>query len=112
MEKTEVRTNLPYTLKVLSGHWAEQGTMSREVPEEELIGSETEPIKVGEHQTGGFENGTGFEETFYLIVQGGRPIVIKQVVESHNYGCTYMKNGGSAAWEVYLCPIERGVKTI
>jgi len=98
MEKIII--NMPHSLSVYDGHYADSGNMSQECPKEALLGSEIEPVKIGEISEGDFENGTGIEKFWFVIVQHGSPLLVETEKCSYNYGCQYMKNGGSESYKV------------
>ena len=95
------KKNMPYSLIVENGHYADKGCSSREEPNQEHIGSEIEPINVGKLNAGDFENGTGHEKKWFIVVQDGKPVLIETHLESRNYGCDYMKNGGHADYTAH-----------
>jgi len=101
MKNNNIHQNMPYSLKVLEGSFSQQNDMSNEEPDIVYIGSDIESAHIGSERKGDFENGTGYEINWYIIIQNDKPMLVETCLESYNYGCSYMKNGGSEKYTVY-----------
>ena len=103
MDGKEVEMNYPFSLKVMIGEdLSGDKSVAGDETVEQFIGSEIEPVKVGEMEEPYEGNSSSTYIEYWLVVQKEQAILItkKSVVESYGYQTQNIEY----SWEAFELP--------